>query len=106
MADRMSTFEVSKKVDVEKAKQALLRVWEKNTACPFSGHRDWGIAEEFVEIKPPSSPAYFPGGGNTYPAVLVYCNGCGYMALFSAVVLGLIQKDPLAASLDYLKGRQ
>jgi len=79
------------KVDAEKARQALASVW-KTPRCPFSGHNEWTLVEDFVELRP-----YFRGslavGGPVYPAVMAICNGCGYMALFSAVKLGLLGRE-------------
>ena len=81
----------AQKLDVAKAQDALRDLW-KDPRCPFSGHNQWTVARDYVELRP-----YFGGsmvvGGTVYPGVMVVCNGCGYMALFSAVKLGLLAKE-------------
>ena len=71
-----------------KAEEALRKFW-LNPKCPFSGHNEWTLVEDYVEVRP-----YFQGslavGGTVYPAVMVICNGCGYMAMFSGIRLGLL----------------
>lgn len=83
-----------KQIDVQEVQDALNRVWSTGK-CPFSGHEDWTIVSELVEIKP-FQRGGLTIGGNVYPAVMVACNGCGYIALFSAVVLGLTTKEEMA----------
>lgn len=79
------------KVDTEKAQALLEELWGKPAVCPFSGHTDWSMAEYIVEVRP------FLRGGldlekGAYPGVLVACEGCGYMVMFSAVRLGLVSE--------------
>lgn len=50
--------------------------------------------EEFVTVVPWEDGFTFSG---TYPAVMLACNGCGYMALFSAIVLGLVEPDEVSS---------
>ena len=84
-------------VDRERAKALLEERWGKPARCPFSGHTDWGMAEDFVELRPYQGGGLGVGGG-VYPGVLVVCNGCGYMAMFSAVALGLLSTKGEAES--------
>jgi hypothetical protein len=81
-----------KTLDKAKAKAALEEVW-KDAVCPFSGHKEWAIADDFVEMRPYYGGDFVVGEGNIYPAVMVVCAGCGHMALFSAVRLGLLGKE-------------
>lgn len=102
--------------DISKTQEALKKVL-LDIKCPISGHKSWTGAPGFVEIRPvPVFPPFITSGqvfteswGATgrespprtlyanvlaqdasYPAVMAICNGCGYVALFSAVALGLI----------------
>ena len=61
--------------------------------CPVSGHSQWSIADEFVSVVPWSGKNRNFIFNNTYPAVMLACNGCGYIALFSAVMLGLVERS-------------
>ena len=80
--------------DYDAAAKALkdkFRDWK----CPYSGHTEWTLVPEFVEFRP------FYGGpmvgrGNVYPAVMIVCSGCGHLAFFSSVVLGLTPSVPAA----------
>ena len=101
MQKRSSTaFELSK------VSEALNKVL-LDARCPISGHKTWTVAPEFVDINPvaiylnaplrPGSetPNVNMGYGlgnqeNRYPAVMAICNGCGFVALFNAVKLGLL----------------
>ena len=105
--------------DTSKAQEALKKVLI-DTECPISKHKSWAIAPGFVEIRPrpvfPTSitsgrirahswgSSTYPGELLTdfskppaeeaaYPTVMAICTGCGYVALFSAVALGLLPHE-------------
>lgn len=106
--------------DTSKAQEALKKVLI-DTECPISKHKSWAIAPGFVEIRPrpvfPTSitsgrigahswgsstdpgalPTHFfnnpPAEEASYPTVMAICTGCGYVALFSAVALGLLPHE-------------
>lgn len=79
----------SDKINTELVKEALAEVLI-NLECPFSGHQTWTIVDQFVTVVPWSDRIVF---NNAYPAVMLVCNECGYMALFSAIKLGLVAPD-------------
>ena len=77
------------KIDFATAEKALKDVWTKYE-CPYSGHTDWEISPELVELRAYSGGGLRVGGGGVYPAVMVVCRGCGHIALFSAITLKLV----------------
>lgn len=84
----MATKTSYRRVDKARVDEKLREFGAANK-CPVSGHSDWTIIDDFVSVVPWNRNFVFD---NTYPAVMLGCNGCGYMALFSATVLGLV--DP------------
>ena len=84
------------KIDVDKMAEVLERVGA-TTKCPFAGddenHGNWSFAEEFVTIVPYNTNRGAVLAGNSYPAVMIACNGCGYTALFNAVMLGILDSE-------------
>ena len=84
------------KIDLKQLGEALERVGA-NTKCPFSDndndHGGWSFAEQFVSIVPYSRNRGAVLGGTSYPVVMIACNGCGYTALFNAVMLGLLDAE-------------
>ena len=83
------------KIDVDKMAKALDKVGAA-VQCPFArgdDHGGWSFAEEFVAIVPYSVKRGAILGGSSYPAVMIACNGCGYTALFNAVMLGFIDAE-------------
>ena len=84
-----TTLTQTKKIDTKQVEEALDEVLS-NFKCPFSGHRSWAIVDELVTITP-----WIEGivPDHSYPAVMLACNGCGYVALFSAIKLGLVSPD-------------
>lgn len=79
-----------RKLDLKRVEKALEETLT-SFVCPFSGHSSWTIAEEFVTVVPLKNRGIVIG--NSYPAVMLACTGCGYMALFSAKILGLYEED-------------
>ena len=76
--------------DSAKVEQALRKVW-RNARCPFSGDNNWTLVQDYVEVRPYQEGALVLGGP-IYPAVMVVCNTCGYMATFNAIKLGLLSE--------------
>ena len=85
MATKLSQLELSEKQIEEKLRQTGVTL-----TCPVSGHSQWTIVNDFVSVIPWDGKYIF---NNSYPAIMLGCKGCGYMALFSAVVLGLVNPD-------------
>ena len=89
------------KIDMDRVTDALQKVGA-TAKCPYAGddsnHRGWGLADEFVAIVPYNNVRGI-GLHQSYPAVLLACEACGHMALFSAIQLGLISPDG-----EYLNG--
>ena len=85
----MATILSQRKLDPKKIEEKL-RQFGSDNKCPISGHYSWAIADEFVSVVPWSGKNRNFLFNNTYPAVMLACNGCGYMALFSAMKLGLV----------------
>ena len=88
----MATKVSYRKVNKSRIEEKLHEFGAMNK-CPVSGHSQWSIADEFVTVVPWSGKNRNFVFNNTYPAVMLACNGCGYMALFSAVVLGLVDRN-------------
>ena len=88
----MATILSQRKLDPMKI-QEKLREFGATNKCPISGHTEWSIADEFVTVVPWDEKKRNIVFNNSYPAVMLACNGCGYMALFSAVVLGLVDRN-------------
>ena len=63
------------------------------SGCPLCGNKNWILAEYVVEMRP-FTGGNFRLGGPVYPAVLAFCGACGYMALTSAVKIGLFPGVP------------
>jgi hypothetical protein len=76
--------------DPAKVEQALRKVW-RNAHCPFSGDNNWTLVQDYVEVRPYQEGSLVLGGP-IYPAVMVVCNTCGYMATFNAIRLGLLSE--------------
>lgn len=89
----MATKESHRAIDRDQIEKKLREFGAANK-CPISGHAEWTIVEEFVSVVPWEDGFKF---GGTYPAVMLACNGCGYMALFSAIVLGLVEPDEVSS---------
>ena len=85
----MATKESQRVIDKDRIEQKLREFGAANK-CPISGHAEWTIVEEFVSVVPWENKFNFSG---SYPAVMLACNGCGYLALFSAIILGLVDRE-------------
>ena len=90
---------VTSRFDYEAAAKVLkdkFRDWK----CPYSGHTEWTLVPEFVEFGPFYGGSMvvrrnvYPTVMNVYPAVMIVCSGCGHLAFFSSVVLGLTPSVP------------
>lgn len=86
----MTTKTAWRKLDLKRVEKALDEKLT-NFKCPFSGHNNWTIVEEFVTVVPLKNQGIVIG--TSYPAVMLACTGCGYMALFSAKILGLYDEE-------------
>ena len=91
------TRRLGTKIDVDQMAEALNRAGA-TVKCPFAGddddHGDWSFADEFVTIVPYNTDKGAVLAGSSYPAVMIACNGCGYTALFNAVMLGILDSEP------------
>ena len=79
-------------LDQENIKRKLLEFGVSNK-CPVSGHNDWTLVKEFVSVVSWNGENKSFTFNSAYPAVMLACGGCGYMALFSAVKLGLVNRN-------------
>ena len=79
------------KLDPESVKEKLREFGFANK-CPMSGHTEWSLASEFVTVVPYKDKEKNIIFNPAFPAVMLACNGCGYMALFSAIILGLVDR--------------
>ena len=92
----MVTILSQRKLDPKKI-EGKLRELGATTKCPVSGHSEWTLADEFVTVVPWDEKKRNTVFNNSYPAVMLACNGCGYMALFSAIKLGLVNLEEESA---------
>lgn len=61
--------------------------------CPMCGTRNWMVLGAYSSINAQANPRHMViGGGKHLPAVSAICSHCGFIALHSAVILGLV--DP------------
>ena len=81
------------KVDGTKVNAWLDEHWKGSRACPICGNTRWGTSEDLVEVRH-FSDAHRPIGDEetVCPLVLVVCETCSYTMLFSAIMLGLVEK--------------
>lgn len=75
--------------DVEKLNN-WLRTKCSAMICPCCGSSAWGLGELGTML--PLQENVIQLHGDTTPAVPILCHNCGYIRLFSAVVLGLLSK--------------
>lgn len=87
----MSTAISNQKVDPERVNKKL-REFGVTNKCPMSGHSDWTLVNEFVTVVPYKDSERRITFDPAIPAVMLACRGCGYMALFSAIKLGLVER--------------
>ena len=85
----MATIMSQRKLDAQQVEEKL-REFGFTTKCPVSGHSSWTLVDDFVTVVQWNKQIVFK---NTYPAVMLACNECGYMALFSAIKLGLVNPN-------------
>ena len=85
----MATKLTQRKVTSEEVRERL-RDFGFTIKCPVSGHSSWTLVNDFVTVVQWEDKVIF---NNSYPAVMLACDGCGYMALFSAIKLGLVEPD-------------
>lgn len=86
----MTTKVAPQKLDLNRVVKAI-KDKGVSAKCPFSGHESWSLVDELVTAIPLKNHGIVLG--NSYPAIMLVCTGCGYMALFSAKVLGLYSED-------------
>ena len=86
----MATALSEETFDQERVKEKLLEFGVTNK-CPMSGHNEWSLADEFVTVVPYKSKNRNFAFNKAFPAVMISCGACGYMALFSAIKLGLVE---------------
>ncbi len=83
----------SQKVDAAKVNAWIDEHWKGNRACPICGNTHWGIGAELVEVRDYRYGQRFNLDDEiAYPLVLVFCETCSYTMLFSAIMLGLVEK--------------
>lgn len=63
--------------------------WTGSKQCPISGHNDWVVAPNVVQLLDLPPAGGLVVGGSVYPSVLVICNQCGYTITFNALKMGL-----------------
>lgn len=76
----------------QKAVDWLQRKWTGSQACPVCGTNNWTVADHLV-----SPPITGVGGGTflggpSYPHVMLISNECGYVMMFNAIILGIVEK--------------
>ena len=83
----------SVKVDAKKVNAWLGEHWKGNRACPICGNSHWGTNEDLVEVRNFHNAHRQIGEEESVcPLVLIYCETCSYTMLFSAIMLGLVEK--------------
>lgn len=74
---------VPKKVDMARAQAWFQQHWKAPVTCPVCKNSAWTITEDFAVLQPAS-----PTSG-VLPYVIVACNTCTHVLMFSAVGMGL-----------------
>jgi len=59
--------------------------------CPRCGNSQFGLADGYIQVPISPNPTQM-FLGQYVPCVAAYCTRCGFMAMHSAVALGLMQK--------------
>jgi len=62
--------------------------------CPLSGHSDWHVAEDAVELRPYRGGGLVVGSGPIYVCAMLVCKGCGLSLLFNVRTLGIVTDPP------------
>jgi hypothetical protein len=70
---------------------------QANQHCPACLFQQWTIGESLV-----LEHVYIPRGGivlgGGYPAVVLFCNRCGFMRLHNAIAVGIVEPDAPAGA--------
>jgi hypothetical protein len=75
----------------ESQKQTIIaHVESRMPACPMCGGTEWYIADEAGHLENIDLGQRQPGPGRGMPVIVVACDNCYCVYLFSAVGLGLI----------------
>ncbi len=76
------------KVDLDKAS----RIWKNPPICIVCQNDNWHSIDRIFELT-----EYCPNGSRSndvvIPIVVLACKDCGYVALFNATLLGLVEKN-------------
>jgi len=73
---------------------AWLNEHAKVGKCSMCGNLNWSVVPVIF-----NSTIYYPGGGlrvggASVPLISIICSNCGHMEFFSAVVIGLLPREP------------
>ena len=70
----------------EQAKQWIVEKGPKMWPCVVCGSREWGLADTVGSI------GTFRGGSRVTPTLTLFCQNCGHLRLFSAMMAGIAEK--------------
>jgi transcription elongation factor Elf1 len=52
-----------------------------NATCPFCGHNDWTVGDASAAVQAHPNPGEDFVVGQGWEAILIMCNGCGFIRL-------------------------
>ena len=83
---RALRYRAEGKIDREAAVRWLGVHWVRSKRnCPICTGTDWGVGDDVVWLMTKQ--------GSRYPSIVVSCNTCGHMLLFSAAKMNLLPPD-------------
>lgn len=81
-------------VQKQKAVDWLERSWKGKRTCPVCESNNWTIADHLVSPPITGVEGGTFLGGPSYPHVMLISGECGYVMMFNAIVLGIVEKGP------------
>ncbi len=63
--------------------------------CPQCGHPSFQLIDGFVNLNLSRDVAKIDLGGRVVPSIATACDRCGFIALYSAFVLGVASRPPV-----------
>ncbi len=79
------------KLNTKKLKPWLNKFWDNPPACMICKNEDWALLERICELTEYNLNS--SQGILTVPIVVFACSNCGYIISFSAIALGVVEKQ-------------
>ena len=76
-------------LDFNKVVSWLNTQWKGDKACPVCKHNDWAVGPRVLELREFHGGTFVVGSTLIQPLVVLTCQVCGHVLLFSASAVGL-----------------